>query len=489
MKKATTFLLLIFAVIILCLILFYLTKKIISEKQAQSFNLILISVDTLRSDHMGIYGYDKDTTPNIDRWAKEAQVFTNAYTVVPATYPSFAALMTGHNPFKSKIDSNRLEGIVPISKKTATLATVLKKQGYYTAGFVTNGWLNKYTNISMGFNEYNLLEYNPYDDVNKNSVSNKGILNKKDYEKFLDKSIEWIGKNKDKKMFLWIHLITPHAPYDPPEELRCAFNNAYCDLFSKETNQELEQERNVLKGCSDKSLDEITLDKFKTLYDGSVAYTDRWIGKIIKKIEDTSLDKKSLVIFYSDHGEGFDHNYYFFHGTVLYDSSTKIPLIIKSPFYPKGQMINTLVDNTDILPTIYSLLHISTNDTFDGISFSDSLNNGIKSNNSKKKYTFSVSTDAHKASVYDGRYKYISSLDNYCLLNSQTEELYDLSKDPKELDNIVGRNIPTYKQLKKVLRDKLTTYNFFQSIPEIQNQKLLDTEKQELMNKLKSFGY
>src|SRR5579859_478507 len=185
-------------VIFISLVLFvigYITYSILNPKP--HYNLIIISIDTLRSDHMGIYGYSKKTTPMIDEWAKSATVFTNMHTVIPTTFPSFAILMTGKNPFETKIynnfgvvfEGNLVAGGHPIDRNTQTLAEILKKNGYSTAAFATNDALDSdFTNLNRGFDEYNYFSKDPYADSDKVG-----------YSKFIESSLSWIDKNSDKK--------------------------------------------------------------------------------------------------------------------------------------------------------------------------------------------------------------------------------------------------------------------------------------------------
>lgn len=178
----------------------------------KQYNFILISIDTLRPDHMGVYGYNRNTTPNIDNFGKKAYIFTNAYTQIPQTYPSFSALMTGIDPINSGIyrNKNRIDvNDGKISPNTKTLAKIFHENNYFTAAFITSPTLDdNLTNLSSGFDEYN---YYPVD------------VDKPDANKYYDslKKISPIIKSyQNKKFFLWIHLMDPHSPYFPPEKFR-----------------------------------------------------------------------------------------------------------------------------------------------------------------------------------------------------------------------------------------------------------------------------
>jgi len=391
---------------------------------------MIISIDTLRADHMGIYGYSKNTTPNIDKWAKEAFVFNDAYTVIPQTYPSFATLMTGKHPFSTQIYRN---GGFPISENSTTLAKILKENGYSTAAFITNDYLTaKNTNLNSGF-EHNV--YNP-------AWNTRNIQ----YNNLLTDAFDWLTKNVNKKMFVWIHMVDPHAPYEPPDEFLCKTNEQMCPEIKKSSLAELDKKRLSMKSCQNEAISQYDNDLFQTLYDGEVIQTDIRVGSILKKLQELNLEKNTIVVFLADHGESFDHNYYFAHSIALYNSYVKIPLIIKHPLVQKDiKSQNQLIQITDIFPTVLKLLKVPDNNLrTDGISFHQLFANStpIIPSNGRKNVVMENSV-LSKFAISDGRYKYIYSYpytkeEIKCLYRGQTEELYDLKTDPQELNNIAS---------------------------------------------------
>lgn len=455
-----------------------LYKKITPPK----YNLILISIDTLRADHMGVYGYEKNTTPNIDKWAKNAIVFDRAYTNIPLTFPSFAALMTGISPFESGItnnnyDKNKMNAPL-INSSSITISEIFKENGYKTAAFVANDYLSpELTNLNKGFDEYKYFK----NDNNKDKI----------YEPFIESALKWLDINKDNKLFFWIHLIDPHSPYNPPEELKCRFDMNYCSLINELSSIDLENKRKSMEGISDgcrqKKLPENTIKTYETLYDGEIAYTDSVFGKIISKIEKLNISDNSIVILLADHGEEFSHNYYFTHGGMLYDSSVKISLIMKIPGSNKSQKrINILTENTDIKNLITRLY------SFKGLNFSDvikklyfnAINHQFGSElNAQKNILFS--DDAlTKFGITDGNYKYIYSTEKGCKNNILNEEIYDLIQDPKEEKNIDTENSAITK-LKDSLNMKIKK-NYF-NIESTINNKIKSNKK--LKEEFGSFSY
>lgn len=448
-------------------------------KTGGQLNLIIISIDTLRPDHMGIYGYNKDTTPNIDKWAKGAFVFTNARTATPVTYPSFASLMTGLSPFSTKIVANKRD--VLISKDKDNLVKILKGNGYYSSAFITTEVLSLlFTNVNEEFNEYYYLN-NPFKDFNKVENYNEYY---QEYEKMINKAVDWLGINRNKKFLFWVHLMNPHAPYLPPDDLKCKFNKNYCDTIFSKTNTELSSRELRFTNCQE-NLSENDLETYKTLYDGEVASSDKLVKKFFDKLKETGLDKKSIVVLYGDHGEGFDHNFYFAHPHVLYDSTTRIPLIIKHPLISSGDKIIKPIENTDVLPTILDLLNIPSKDLrIDGKSFSNVFYYSFISDlvTPEKDFIYAINDQKSKFSVYDGKYKYIYSQKNSCLYKNQQEELYDIKNDPNEEKNLASDKKDIVDQLKNNL------FNYL-NINHLLDQTDSNKKPQENIDKLRGLGY
>lgn len=445
----------------------------------KKLNLILISIDTLRPDHMGVYGYMKNTTPNIDKWAEVAYVFTNVVTPVAKTYPSIVGLMTGLHPLNTKIFVNHIEddSMVPLGSSISTIAKILKKNNYKTAAFVSTLNLNYDTHLNEGFDLYNYADYLVY--------KNKG-----QYQELLNSAYSWLEKENSKPFFYWVHLIDPHAPYWPPIDKRCKFDKRYCSVLQNSKAKTLDDMRRGLMGCRENAIPEDKLNLYQTLYDGEIANADSIFQNIMNIVKIKGLDKNSIVILYGDHGEGFDHNYYFSHGEMLYNSNVLIPLIISLPqITTKGNKISRLVENTDIVPTLLDLLNISKEKTkFDGISFSDIFSDDplIKKQQNIRRYSYLIEgKNLSKYAIYDGRNKYIYSADGSCVFQGQKEELYDLDNDPEEQVNILADNIDLANNLKSNLFGYISNFNLSKSR---QDKRKIPVSSQ-ILEELKSLGY
>ena len=379
---------------------------------------------------MGIYGYSRNTTPHIDSWAKnEAMVYTNTYTETPMTYPSFASLMTGTYAVETGIFSNRVvtspdgTAVASVSsplipENVKTLAEILKEHSYKTVAFNSNPELSpEVSNINRGFDEFHEAYKENYTDYEK---------------KIVNSPIEFLKNNKDEKFFMWLHFIDPHTPYTPPGNFQCSFEKKYCDEIRRKKVWALEEERKDLEGCKNSPIPDDRLELYKTLYDSEVASNDAFVAKILDAIEKEGLDKKTLVLLYSDHGEGFDHNYYFNHPGVLFDSTTKIVNILKNP-NKKGGFYNGLTQNKDIFHTLLFQL-----------GFERRLQ-------PVRNYAFGVTLTKNAFSATDGRYKYMEFLPNTCNPTGFSEVLFDLQADPLETKNILSENKDKVNELKKAL--------------------------------------
>lgn len=391
-----------------------------THKPQKQYNLILISIDALRPDRMGVYGYQNKTTPNIDAWAKQAAVFSNAISVAPFTITSFTALFTGKHVTNLKGQKARLE----FNTSNASLAEILKKQGYTTAGFVQNKLLFKDSSqLHLGFDQYT--------DYNEEKKIEAGLI---------DDVKNWIVSHSSKKMFLWVHVMPPHYPYVPYYPYICAKSEKDCDEVKNTDLVEMKKEVEAVTGCNKKSLTPHGLNDLQNLlYDSEVNYSDYLFGQILAQIKKSRLDKNSIIVLYSDHGEGFDHNYYYAHAENVYQSTIRIPFIISHPQILRQQEISKLIQNVDLSSLFQKIVNKKTY-----------FNTEI--NILKRDMAYSISYGTGKfAAVSSNGYKYIYSSDDTCLLNNQSEELYNLASDPKEQNNIIESEPAQAKLLKNSL--------------------------------------
>ncbi|MGA1876051.1 MAG: sulfatase-like hydrolase/transferase, partial [bacterium] len=293
------------------------TEAMGTRPKAPPPNLLLITIDTLRADHLGCYGYQDIHTPCIDTLASEGILFTQALTPVPITLPSHVSIMTGLYPMQHGICNNANS---VLGEEATTLAEIMEKEGYKTAAFVGAFVLHSMFGLNQGFQAYN------------NSPSKKKrsgaspFDNERRAEEVTRSALQWLESNHDSPFFLWVHYFDPHAMYLPPSP----FKEEY-------------------KGH---------------LYDGEIAYTDSCLGPLLDGLKKLGVSDKTVIILTSDHGEGLGEHGESTHAVFLYDSTLHIPLILKIPpgVIPRLQNmkpeITSMVSLLDIFPTIMDLFSL-----------------------------------------------------------------------------------------------------------------------------------
>ncbi len=289
-------------------------------------NVLIVTMDTTRADHLGCYGYDGVRTPNIDAVAREGVLFEEAFSVQPVTLPAHASIFTGQYPFRHGVRDNNY---FRLSGESATLAEMLQDAGYLTTAFVASYVLDRQFGLDQGFEYYNDRFIRP---------KRKGRLpvdRRASEVSFL--AAEWLEELKDeiakKPFFLWLHYYDPHADYDPPHPYRTAYGNPY---------------------------------------DGEIAYMDDWLGFFFKELRRRGLWENTIVVLVADHGEGLGDQGEKTHGMFIYRSTTRVPLIIKYPSQlPRGVRVKQRVSTVDILPTVLELLRIEVDEELDGITLRD----------------------------------------------------------------------------------------------------------------------
>ncbi|MBN2310122.1 MAG: sulfatase [Candidatus Hydrogenedentes bacterium] len=419
-------------------------------------NLIIISVDTLRPDHLGCYGYERDTSSAIDSLAEDGTVFLNAYAQRALTWPSLASIMTSTYPITHGIRTNGLM----LADEQPALAAVLQGQGYRCVALLANAPQQNW----QGFEEVKWLYDKPLTDY----------------------AIEQIRTLRDEKFFLWLFYVAPHAPYEPPE--------GYGGLFDPEYTGPIDGSAETLAAIGKDRVDlsPADLNHIVSLYDGEIAFVDDQIQRVLDELRAQGLLDDSLIVFTSDHGEDmYDHNYYFDHMASVYDSSLRIPLMFRLPgTIPAGARLDPLVESIDIAPTILELLGIRAPRAFQG----DSLVPLLEGRDVDLGPCFAewqdqivtVRTDAH-------RYVFNPLEWNPYWLKEHPEvtyfidreELYDLRKDPGETTNLAAESPEVVGDLRKRIDGWIGQYdwklNEFDANPHVIDE--------DLKESLEAMGY
>lgn len=399
----------------------------------ESENIVIISVDTLRADHLGCYGYPLPTSPNIDSLSKDGVLFSRCYTLTPLTTASFSTMLTSLPPQKHGAKRNGLS----IFPNVKTLTYYLKRYGYRTAAVISNGALRK---TGAGLHE-NFDYY--YGIFTKRRWW--GLMNPEgEADSVTDKAISWINKHKKKRFFLWVHYTDPHAPYVAHERFDFSYKKVPASLYAPGTR----------------------MDKIKR-YDSEVAYTDYYIGQLLEKLKNEKLYENSLILLHSDHGESFGEHGYFRHGRKLYNACLHVPLIIK---LPGNRFENTSrggnVCLLDVAPTILNALNLLEPDWMEGLplfSRSTRLDNreivvqayAGKVHFRRKSKKFHLKVEPIRYGVIKGSTKLIYNK------KTRTYEAYSLTEDPFETGNLVLKNPLSIAGMKNILIqriDHITAY-------------------------------
>ncbi|MCK4545915.1 MAG: sulfatase [Candidatus Eisenbacteria sp.] len=379
--------------------------------EKEPYNVIIISVDTLRPDHLGCYGYGSPTSPAIDALFDRGVRFTRAVCQTPTTGPSFCSIMTGAYPHTH----GSLQNAMPLRDDIQTLAEVLKEHQYHTAAFVSSYTVSdESSGLGRGFDRF--------DDEFAGEERSAGCTN--------DSLFAYLEDRSHTPLFIWIHYFEPHGPYIGHSDSRIhpASPRSEAPLNMMEDNVVQH-----LPWVSPK----LGLDHYVRLYDGEIAHVDRRIGILLGELQKRSLLENTLVVFLSDHGESFDHGLYCRHGLFLYESSIRIPLAFVFPAGKHGGgIVEGVVQSIDIPCTICDFLGFPPPEGAEGRSLLPMIEEGeshpgtafLERRRYEEDNRFGVTGSRH--AIRTAEWKYIHSTE-------EPDELYNLQLDPGELRNLV----------------------------------------------------
>lgn len=454
-KKHKVFI--IFFIFVTVLGVFFILRAKVSSKK---LNVLLITMDALRPDYMGCYGYNKNTTPNIDNFAKNAVIFTQAISHSSHTAVANASLVTSTYPVTHRVEDWGYK----INSTLPTLAGILKSYGY-TTGFISDqlgfSWLEGF---EEGFDFFRLM------------LSDKRVPSGKKIKivDITNYAIKWLKKNRNRKFFLWVYYIDPHGAYTPsaPYDQMFILNNT----INKTLPVCKDKYSQVGIGCIPQYIKSGTIANpayYISQYCGEIRQTDERLAKLFKALKELGLSKNTIIIFTSDHGEGMgEHNQYFCHTIYLYDYLIHIPLIIKHPSQDiKKHYIKQQVRTIDIAPTILDFAGIKKPLSMQGESLKP-LILGEKVN--FPKFSFGKWLDKSYIRTEGWKLIYNASNENY--------ELYNLKKDPQEVDNLVNREIKMFNFLKRILLKHMASVSSDEKVKRVN----ISEEDKRL---LRSLGY
>jgi choline-sulfatase len=395
-------------------------------------NVLLVTIDTLRADHVHCYGYTQIETPAIDGLASRGVLFENAVAQTPLTPPSHASIFTGQYPTVHHV---RNTGGFILQSSARPLARILQEQGWDTGAFVSSAVLKKIFGFGNGFAVYD-------DQMPKTA---KGPDNGDSPERrggdTVDRAIEWLKGRSGKPYFLWVHLYDPHLPYSLTDEFREKYRNAP--------------------------------------YDGEIAYADQQLGRLMSAASSKSGMDKTIVAVLADHGESLGEHGEYSHGVFLYDATLRIPFIIAGPGVSTGVRVKQQARTIDFLPTILDLVGAKLPGNVQGSSLVPTFAGKSVPTDISYEETLYPKMNmgwAELTGIRTHQWKYI---------RAPRSELYDLSSDPGELRNVIQEHPAEVQRMEAQLK-KIVSINPAGGKSEKVETTMVD---ERVMDQLKSLGY
>lgn len=363
------------------------------------WNVVLVSLDTVRRDRIRCYGYDKIDTPVIDRLAREGIRFDQAVSPVPMTLPGHATMLTGLNPPRH---GARVNGMFRLDRTVPTLQEVLRKQGYRTGAVISAFVLDRRFGLSRGFDDYD-------DDLSSGRSTYEFSYRERPGDQVTDVAAAWLRRNAANRFFLFVHYFDPHWPYAAPEP--------FAGRYKKNPHGD---------------------------YDGEIAFADHQLGRLLAVLEEIKVRHRTLVIVTSDHGEGLDEHDEQTHSFLLYDTTLRVPLIFSGPpVLPRRRLIGRQVGLVDIAPTVLDLLGVPPDTGMDGVSLlappgSEPRAIYLETLGGKFMHGWAPMVGVRR--------------EDYKLVVAPQSELYDLRADPGELKNLYAVDRRTAMTMHDVLK-------------------------------------
>ncbi|HEY6304512.1 MAG TPA: sulfatase-like hydrolase/transferase [Terriglobales bacterium] len=419
----------------------------------------MITIDTLRADHVGCYGAQTVKTPTLDALAHDGVLFERAISQVPLTWPSHAVILTGTYPFQNGVQDFTGQ---PLGPQFRTVSQAFQQAGYATGAVISAFVLDRSWGLARGFDFYD--DAFSAETFAKNDIS---LVDRRAGESVAH-AIAWLKKTRRRPFFLWLHLYDPHSPYDPPEPYRSEYRSH--------------------------------------LYDGEIAYADHELGKLVAWLKQNHLYDSSLIVALSDHGESLGEHGEDEHGFFLYNATVHVPLIVKPP---AGSGIAASrhrepVETTAVAPTLLQLTGVRVKDATDSIYaqfqshglLSTGLDTRLSTESDTKAGANEADSQARQDLVYSETFYPFNSFgwsplhafesERFHFIEAPTPELYDLETDPGETRNIAAQQPATVAVLREKLQ-ALLAYNPFTRPDAAAGN--LSPDAQEKLRALGYFGF
>ena len=446
--------------------------------------VIVLWTDTLRLDHLSVYGYERETAPNLKRMASQGVLFLNNVSQATWTKVSTPSLATSLYPSTHGV--KEFSDFLPAS--AVTLAEL------YTVSFSSNLFTGQFTNLHQGFEE--LHEDGSLPEIGSSKTSRE----------YIDRFTRWLEAHQDVPFFAFLHLYDPHDPFEP----RPPYATLWADPEMKEHHEkELEEVRKVIANPlavqfgmpSRKELEEVGLDADayvaydKDWYDGSIRGMDVEVGRLFEQLRALGLDETTLVIFAADHGEEFLEHGRTFHGQTVYGELTRVPLIMRWPArFPEGRTVDATTRTIDIMPTLLSLSGIEAPENIQGQSFAPLLTGDDSEWRSPPAISEKAQTqpgvgapwpaESESYAIVEGEWKLIHN--RIPEEGSPDFELYRFFDDPLDQNNVADDNPDVVSRLAEALEGWYNMANAAKLAPDAENTEGMS---QKQLERLRSLGY
>jgi len=447
------------------------------HKEKPVKHVILVTIDTLRTDVLSLYSDQGEPTPNIEKLARDGVFFRNAIASAPWTLPSIVSLFSGVSPLVHL--ATRPDSVVPDSLKT--LAEYMQQAGFRTAAVGKNPFLNR-KSLVQGFDEYHFFPKPWIKDSSETHLPKKLLpkeLRSDDTSKLTRLAEAWIASNRDQTFFFWLHYHDPHIPYAPPKK--------YLPLVDPEPRIGVKFSRSneTRSGQFVPSLSERAW--IKELYLSEVRYVDEAVGKILKVLRNVGIYDEALIILTSDHGEEFWEHGGYEHGHQVYNELLRVPLIIKLPKFmqKKGidREIHKWIPVEGILPTVLDISNIEyQREHLSAQSFFSLLKTGVSSSGFEPIVSTGHLYFQNRISLIFGNFKYIKNRVTH------KEELYDLLQDPGEKDSLAESLPQKLLEARSILMDLESKAQRLKDYYD-NNEAQTSPMSSEKVRQLKSLGY
>ena len=390
-------------------------------------NVILVSLDTLRADRLGLYGYERETSPFMDSMAKSAVVFKSAFSQASWTLPSHISMLTGVYPHLINNINANFDYNVAFPEKIPSIASMLKEDGYYCVGFVEGNYVSSYYGFAGGYDFYNELNY--ADNFDKTLCGDNERLVKSEE---VSTAADWITRHgSEGAFFMFVHTYAVHSPYAPPPR----YDGLFGEIPGQDKGAAISHFHEVYKG-GERQVNGETLGILNILYDRQVRWADDLVARLFASLEQTGLLENTLVIVTADHGEEFKDHGKLGHAKTVYNESVHVPIIMRFPHGEwGGSNVEQEVGVIDIAPTILDFVGMKSQPEFQGQSLLPHVNGSKGAELTRTVFSSNWNFHWAQISAVRGQLKYILGFGEFGRI---IEEIYDLEADPGERNNLIA---------------------------------------------------